>query len=52
MLINENGFSVLIEAKVMSDISCDVTYDSMRNQLARIIDVMLVNKEKGSGLHS
>ncbi len=42
ILINsENGFSIIIEAKVLSDISIDVTYDSMRNQLARNIDVML-----------
>ena len=42
ILINsKNGFSVIIEAKVLSDISINITYDSMRNQLARNIDVML-----------
>lgn len=42
ILINsKNGFSVIIEAKVLSDISIDTTYNSMRNQLARNIDVML-----------
>lgn len=43
LLLNPvNGFAVLIEAKVLSDISYGVTYDLMRNQLARNIDVMLV----------
>lgn len=42
MLINSsNGFAVVIEAKVLSDISYQVTYDVMRNQIARNIDVML-----------
>ena len=42
LLINpKNNFSVIIEAKVLSDISYSVTYDTMRNQIARTIDVML-----------
>jgi len=42
MLLNsERGFAVIIEAKVLSDISYQVTYDVMRNQIARNIDVML-----------
>lgn len=42
LLLNPtNGFAVIIEAKVLSDISCDITYDVMRNQIARSIDVML-----------
>jgi hypothetical protein len=42
MLINDStGFATLIEAKVLSDISHDITYDVMRNQIARNIDVML-----------
>ena len=42
ILLNENnGFSIIIEAKVLSDISCHITYDVMRNQIARNIDVML-----------
>jgi hypothetical protein len=42
ILLNENnGFSVIIEAKVLSDISCHITYDVLRNQIARNIDVML-----------
>jgi hypothetical protein len=42
VLINEkNGFAVIIEAKVLSDISHQITYDVMRNQIARNIDVML-----------
>jgi len=36
-----NGFSLLIEAKVLSDISPHVSFDMLRNQLARCIDVML-----------
>lgn len=36
-----NGFGVMIEAKVLSDISAQITYDTMRNQIARNIDVML-----------
>lgn len=35
------GFAVLFEAKVLADISTDVSYDVLRNQLARNIDVML-----------
>ncbi|MFW9809570.1 MAG: hypothetical protein ACFFE6_09340 [Candidatus Thorarchaeota archaeon] len=42
LLINPgNGFSVLVEAKVLSDMSYQITYDITRNQMARIIDVML-----------
>ncbi len=42
LLMNlNNGFAVLIEAKVLSDISCQTTFDATRNQMARIIDVML-----------
>lgn len=40
------GFGVMFEAKVLSDISCDVTFDPFRNQLARNLDVML---EQGDG---
>jgi len=36
-----NGFAVIVEAKVLSDISYQITYDVMRNQIARSIDVML-----------
>lgn len=42
----DNGFSVLIEAKVLSDISIGVTYDVVRNQIARNIDVMLEKNER------
>jgi hypothetical protein len=42
MLLNDNnGFAILFEAKVLSDISYQVSFDAMRNQLARNIDVML-----------
>lgn len=36
-----NGFSIFIEAKVLSDISYQVSYDSTRNQIIRNIDVMM-----------
>jgi len=44
---NSNGFSVLFESKVLSDISVDVTFDIRRNQLARCIDILL---EENNGL--
>jgi hypothetical protein len=47
ILNSGTGFSVLIEAKVLSDVSHGVVYDLMRNQIARNIDVML---EKNLGL--
>ncbi|GAH66533.1 unnamed protein product, partial [marine sediment metagenome] len=47
LIVNpDNGFSVLIEAKVLSDISIGVTYDVVRNQIARNIDVMLESDER------
>jgi len=47
ILVNKsNGFSVVFESKVLSDISLDVTFDIKRNQLARCIDILLdENKE-------
>lgn len=36
-----NGFGILIEAKVLSDIATSVSFDNQRNQLARNIDLML-----------
>jgi len=42
----DNGFNVLIEAKVLSDISIGITYDVVRNQIARNIDVMLESNER------
>jgi len=42
ILVNAtNGFGVLIEAKVLADSSCDVSFDCLRNQLTRNIDIML-----------
>lgn len=47
LLINpDTGFAILFEAKVLSDISCGVTYDAMRNQIIRNIDVMLEDNKK------
>jgi len=44
LIINTfNGFNIFIEAKVLSDISYDVSYDVFRNQIARNIDVMLTD---------
>ncbi len=37
----DNGFAVIFEAKVLSDISCQIAFDVMRNQIVRNIDVML-----------
>jgi hypothetical protein len=37
----ETGLAVLFEAKVLSDASCGIGFDVLRNQLARNIDVML-----------
>lgn len=46
LLLNSmTGFAVVIEAKVLSDISHDITYDVMRNQIARNVDVMLESNE-------
>ena len=41
MVNRSNGFALLIEAKVLSDIAPYVSFDNFRNQLARCIDVML-----------
>lgn len=42
VLLNKaTGFAVFFEAKVLSDISVQVTFDPLRNQLARVVDVML-----------
>jgi hypothetical protein len=42
LLVNaENGFAIIVEAKVLSDISYSVSFDVLRNQLARSIDVSL-----------
>jgi hypothetical protein len=49
LLLNlENGFAVIVEAKVLSDASCQIVYDAMRNQVSRNIDVML---EENDTLH-
>jgi len=52
MLLNlSNGFAWLIEAKVLSDVSYFISFDNLRNQIARNIDVMLDNASKpGAGL--
>lgn len=46
LIINpSNGFNIFIEAKVLSDISYDVTNDIFRNQIARNVDVMTSKHE-------
>jgi len=40
----DNGFTVIFEAKVLSDISIFTTFDLLRNQIARNIDAM-INEE-------
>jgi hypothetical protein len=48
LIVNErNGFTVVFESKVLADISVEITFDSMRNQIARIIDVMLEEPDPG-----
>jgi hypothetical protein len=41
LLARGTGVAVIFEAKVLSDVSTQVTFDIARNQLARTIDVML-----------
>lgn len=41
VLVADTGFTVLFEAKVLSDVSTSISYDVLRNQLARTIDVAL-----------
>ena len=50
LLLNEHmGFAVMFEAKVASDISVDISFDAMRNQIARNIDVMLEHNSSLGG---
>lgn len=44
--IETSDYIIPIEAKFMSDISYDVKYNPMRNQIARIIDVCLEEAKK------
>lgn len=47
LLINpDTNFAIIFEAKVLSDISCGITFDAMRNQIIRNIDVMLEDNKK------
>ncbi|MFC5379330.1 hypothetical protein [Aquipuribacter nitratireducens] len=41
LLLASTGVAVAFEAKVLSDLSKDTHYDATRNQLARIVDVVL-----------
>lgn len=46
LLLNpETGFGLVVEAKVLSDVSSLVTFDATRNQIARNVDVMLETNE-------
>ena len=40
LLSQTSGFALHVEAKVLSDLDTHITYDSLRNQLARNIDCM------------
>jgi hypothetical protein len=46
VLATETGAAALFEAKVLSDCSATVTYDVLRNQLARNVDVMLERQDR------
>ena len=50
LLARDTGVGVIFEAKVLSDISTQVTFDVARNQLARTIDVMLEPNSKRAPL--
>jgi hypothetical protein len=53
MLVScSTGFAAAFEAKVLSDVSTHTTYDPTRNQLARLVDVLLDHNPKlhGQGL--
>jgi hypothetical protein len=41
LLAEDTGAAVVFEAKVLSDVSKDITFDVARNQIARLIDVIL-----------
>lgn len=41
LLAEDTGAAVVFEAKVLSDVSKDITFDVARNQIARLVDVML-----------
>jgi hypothetical protein len=51
LLAADTGVAVIFEAKVLSDVSTNITFDVARNQLARLIDVMLERPGKGSPLN-
>ncbi len=47
LLLNaDNGFALLIDSEVTSDISHSVLFDDRRNQIARTIDVMLEKNDR------
>jgi len=46
----ENGFALLVEAKVTSDISPSNSFDDRRNQITRLVDVMLERGERATGI--
>ena len=45
-VLESKNFLILVEVKFTSDISCEVTFDPNRNQLARNIDVGLAEAKK------
>jgi hypothetical protein len=52
-LNSTNGFTWLIEARVLSDVSYSISFDNYRNQIARNLDVMIDNNSQpGFGLET
>ena len=45
LLVSKTGFAVVFEAKVTSDISHSVSFDATRNQIARVLDVILGDRD-------
>lgn len=46
VVVPETGFGLIVEAKALSDISVDVTFDPLRNQIVRNVDVMPETNER------
>ena len=46
LVAEATGFGLVVEAKVLSDVSHDVSFDPCRNQIARNVDVMLETNDR------
>lgn len=49
LLNRSNGFAVHFESKVLSDVDTKITFDALRNQLARNLDCMAEAPRPGDG---